>query len=535
MTAARARRKGPSLESAVVLQVRQTRTSNERSTAPRARLGQHGATVLACAATTALAASLSHYFDSANIVMLFLLTVALIAVRLGREAAVMAAFLSVASFDFFFVPPKYSFTVNDAQYLLTFAVMLVVALIIGQLTAGLRRQALTASLKEERTRAMYDMGRELSGALSLSQAVDIVRRFLSDAIGADVLIFVQNVDGELKTAHESAASQGPAIPPHMLEFARAEGDYVDLDAKPPVAYLPLRTTSRVRGVMAVSLPTADTSSLEEHHDLIEAVGSLIAIVLERLHYVEIANSRQLEIQTERLRSSILSALSHDIRTPLTALTGLADSLSVSRPSLAPRQHDTAIAIRDQALRLSGLIANLLDMAKLNAGDVKLRKEWQPLEEVIGSSIKLIERSLNAHPVRVTSPRDLPLLQFDSVLIERVLCNLLENAAKYAPADSPIDIAARDTGDHVEVSVRDYGAGVPKSQRKSIFEMFVRGTRESNKAGVGMGLAICRAIVESHGGTIDVENATPGARFTFTLPKGDPPPLLAEEAPVGVAT
>lgn len=483
--------------------------------------------VIACAVTTALATLLTDYFDLANIVMLFLLTVVLVAARLGRGPAVTAAFLSVALFDFFFVPPKLSFTVHDAQYLLTFAVMLAVALITGELTAGLRRQAQTASLKEARTRALYEMARELSGALTLAQAAGIVQRFLVNVVGGEAVIFMADNDGKLQIAGDSPGNDLAALDRPIVELAYAGGEYIDLDSS---GYFPLKASARVRGVMAVSFKRQDMLALQEHYDLLEAVASLIAIVAERLHYVEVANSSQLQIQTERLRSSILSALSHDIRTPLTALTGLADSLSVARPPLPARQQEMASAIRDQAIRLSGLVANLLDMAKLNAGDVKLRKEWQPFEEVVGSSIKLLESALGAHPVHVQLPADLPLLEFDSVLIERVMCNLLENATKYSPPGAAIEISARDMGEHVEVSVRDRGPGVDGAQQKTIFELFVRGAKESAKPGVGLGLAICRAIVESHGGTIRVENEpSGGACFTFTMPKGHPPSVEEESA------
>ena len=257
--------------------------------------------------------------------------------------------------------------------------------------------------------------------------------------------------------------------------------------------------------MAVASPSADLSLLHEHHELLETVASLVAIAIERLHYVEVANSAQLQMVSERLRSSILSAVSHDLRTPLTALVGLADSLSIAKPPLPDQHRGTAEAIRDQAMRLSGLVGNLLDMARLNAGEVKLRKEWQPLEEVIGASLKLLEKNLADHPIAVRLPTGLPLLEFDAVLIERVLCNLLENAAKYSRPGSPVEISARRLDTVVEVAVCDQGPGIPAGQGPDIFEMFVRGARESAKPGVGLGLAICRAIIEGHGGSISAGN------------------------------
>jgi len=221
------------------------------------------------------------------------------------------------------------------------------------------------------------------------------------------------------------------------------------------------------------------------------VSALVATAVERLHFVDVAHASQMQMVSERLRSSILSALAHDIRTPLTALYGTADSLALTRPPLPEPVRDAVESVRDQAFRLSGLVSNLLDMARLQAGRVTLRKEWQPLEEVVGASIKLLGPALADHPVTVSLPADLLLLEFDAVLMERVFCNLLENAAKYSPPGSAIGISARSIGDLVEVSVLDRGKGFPEDSLERIFELFERGTAESTVPGVGLGLAICR--------------------------------------------
>ena len=483
----------------------------------------------ACAATTAVATPLSQYFDLANIVMLFLLTVLLVAVRLGRGPAVMASFLSVALFDFFFVPPQFSFAVNDVQYLLTFAVMLTVALITGQLTAGLRQQAQLASIREQRTHALYEMARELAGALTVAQVAETSRRFLLDVVHAQAALLLPDKHGQL-TSSEDDGNRSSWVEPRMARIAFETTVCTDLDAPHPVGYFPLKAPMRVRGVLAVASPDEKSTLLQEHHELLETIASLIAIALERLHYVEVSNRAQVQMVSERLRSSVLSAVSHDVRTPLTALVGLADSLAMAKPPLPAQQKESVEAIRDQATRLSGLVSNLLDMARLHAGNVKLRREWQPLEEVVGSSIKLLARNLLEHPVRVSLPADLPLLEFDAVLIERVFCNLIENAAKYSPPGSPIEISARRLENAVDISISDHGPGIADGRSADIFEMFVRGARESAKPGVGLGLAICRAIVEAHEGSIAAANRPQGgACFSFTLPTGNPPVIETEES------
>lgn len=489
----------------------------------RARLADYAYAAAACLATTLIATPLREHFDLANIVMLFLLTVVLVAVRLGRGPAVAAAFLSVASFDFFFVPPRFSFAVSDAQYILTFAVMLIVALVTGQLTARLRLEAQAASGRERRARALYGMARDLSGALTVEQAADIARRLIHDTLAANTRLYLPTSAGELKEAG-GAAGISDGITARFAHLAFRSGKAVgpgtpDIEHM-PILFLPLSAPMRVRGVMTVTL--GKSPLLPEQRQLLETVASLVAIVIERLHYVEVAQEALVRVESERLRNALLSAISHDLRTPLTALVGLSDSLAMTGEGLPQNKREAAEAIRDEALRMSRLVSNLLDMARLQAGAVRLRKEWQPLEEIVGSSLKHVEALLQGRSVRIDLMRDLPLLEFDAVLIERVLCNLLENAAKFAPSGE-VGIGARRHDGVVEISVTDSGPGVAPGSEVAIFEKFMRGQPESANAGVGLGLAICRSIVEAHGGRIWAENRSEGgARFAFTLPVGEPP-------------
>jgi two-component system sensor histidine kinase KdpD len=489
-----------------------------------------GLTILACGGTTLLATPLLDHLDLANIVMLFLLTVLLIAVSLGRNAAVLAAVLSVLLFDIFFVPPRFSLAVSNLQYLVTFAVMLVTGLITGQLAAGLKQKAREAQLREQRTHALYEVARQLAGALTVDQVIDIAQQFVRIQLNAEGAVLLPEDSSPNAVGRTTNPACGTDA--HLVKVALNSGQLVRVgepagsgDAS---LYLPLQASMRVRGVLAVAFAADLPELAPENQALLEALASLAAIAVERLHYVEVAHASQLDMVSERLRSSILSALSHDLRTPLTALVGLADSLFLIKPALPPTALETAQALHEQAARLAGLVGNLLDMARLNAGNVTLRREWQPLEEVIGASIKLLGNALNAHPVRVALPADLPLLEFDAVLLERVFCNLLENAAKYSPEGAKIEIAARSLENFVEVSVGDHGPGFPGSGKDKLFAMFVRGEAGSTKPGTGLGLAICRAIVEAHGGTIAAENrAEGGACVRFTLPVGVPP-VLEEE-------
>jgi two-component system sensor histidine kinase KdpD len=499
-----------------------------RSTTSGSSVKNYVLAVLACGLTTLVATPLREQLELANTVMLFLLAVALIAARLGKGPAILASFLCVVLFDVFFVPPRLSFAVSDGKYLVTFAVMLAVALIIGQLTTGLRRQAEEAGRREQQTRALYELAVELAGALSLQQVVQATRHFFRYHLGTEAVLLFPDGKGALG-GQPADGAQTLIVEPHVARTVYDSGEPAAFgglgSGNDQPWYFPLRGSTRTRGVLAVA---AGGTPARHDRPLLETVSALVATAVERLHFVDVAHVSQVEMVSERLRSSILSALAHDIRTPLTALYGTADSLALTRPPLPEPIRETVEALREQAFRLSGLVSNLLDMARLQAGKVTLRKEWQPLEEVVGASIKLLGPALTDHPVTVSLPADLPLLEFDAVLMERVFCNLLENAAKYSPPGSAIEITACSIGDMVEVSVLDKGKGFPGDKLERVFELFERGTAESTVPGVGLGLAICRAIIDAHGGRIRAVNqAGGGGCVTFSLWRGDPPKVPDE--------
>jgi two-component system sensor histidine kinase KdpD len=490
-------------------------------------------TLAACAFTTLVATSLLEYFDLANIVMLFLLTVVLVALRFGRGPAVLAAFVSVAAFDFFCVPPRMSFAVSDAQYLLTFAVMLIVALIIGQMTAGLRYQARIASYREERALAVYEFARDLSSLLQIEEVVAKTAAAIAPIFRAKVAVIVPDARDRLVVRSEGDALSGVDLGAAQWAYDNAQpaGMGTDTLAGSEFLYLPLRAPLRIRGVLAIKPSDRRVLLVPEQRRQLDTFAALAAIALERVHFVDVAQKALVGMESERLRNSLLSALSHDLRTPLAALVGLAESLALTPPPLTGAQRETAQAIADEGRRMNALVENLLDMARLQAGEVKLRKEWQPVEEVVGSALKSARAALTRHRVNAALRRDLPLVEIDATLIERVLYNVLENAGKYTPEGTTIRISAEVAGNDLLVAVADSGPGLPKGQEQAIFEKFVRGSRESSTPGVGLGLAISRAIIEAHRGRIWAENIPRGgARFCFTLPLGTPPETPREDTP-----
>jgi two-component system sensor histidine kinase KdpD len=482
---------------------------------------------------TALAATpLLAYLDLANIAMLFLLVVVLIGVRFGRGPSVVATCVSVACFDFFFVAPRFTFAVTDFQYLITFVVMLAVGLITGHLTADLRFQARVASHREKRSRALYEFARELSGALQTEQIFDTTQGFIQRAFRARATLLVPDDDGRLLPPGADANAVPLDIGIAQWAFDRAESAGLGTGTLPAsrIFYLPLVAPMRTRGVLAIEPEHRRWILIPEQRQQLDTFAALAAIALERVHYIEVAQNALVNMESERLRNSLLAALSHDLRTPLTSLVGLSESLAGSKPALAQAQLDVAAALHDEALRMSALVSNLLDMARIQSGEVKFNLQWQPLEEVVGSALRASGSMLKGHLVSTRLPYDLPLLRYDAVLIERVLSNLLENAAKYTPPGSRIEISAALHGVWINIMVYDDGPGLPHGREEAIFEKFTRGERESAKPGVGLGLAICRAIVEAHGGRIAAApSPLGGAAFVITLPLGTPPAMPEEEA------
>ncbi|WP_269506130.1 sensor histidine kinase [Burkholderia sp. IMCC1007] len=510
-----------------------------------------------CAAITVIASVVSERLDLTNLVMLYLLGVVFSAVRLGRGPGVLQSFLSVAAFDFFFVPPRMSFSVSDTQYLLTFFGMLLTSLVISHLTSTLTRQASVAQHRERRTGAIYAMARELGAALTTEQIVEIGSRHVGEVFRARVAILLPDSADQVRQKIEdpdaavtlTGADLDSDVGQWVYDQQKPAGRGTDTLPATAALYLPLKAPMRTRGVLAVASREPRELEVPEQQRMLDAFAAQIALALERVHYVEIARDALVNMESERLRNSLLSAISHDLRTPLTTIVGFSSMLANGRAAAAPAHVDAAAAergaqregelvdaIHDEALRMTGIVTNLLDMARLQAGSLQLKRQWSLLEETVGAALAACKRVLAHHPARVSLPADLPLLRMDAVLMERLFTNLFENAAKYTPPGAPLDIGAERVTDDgqpfVRVHVDDHGPGLPAGMETRIFDKFTRGEKESATPGIGLGLAICRAIVEAHGGKIGALNRTgpdgrvTGARFWFTLPVDTPPAVPA---------
>jgi two-component system sensor histidine kinase KdpD len=496
--------------------------------------------ITGCAVITILLTGLTQWFDLANVVMLYLLVVVLVSARFGRGEGVFSAVLSVLCFDYFFVSPRMSFSVADTQYLLTFTVMFVVALVIANLSASLRFQARISKHREQRANRQSVFSQTLTGALTASQISQMTVDQVAQVFNCQVVLLLPDREDHLHIAQDMQGKSLSLSPELIkaLDMGTAQwvydketeaGLHTNTLPASPLLYRPLRAPMRTRGVLGLLPNDANALFQPEQQQMLDTFAAQIALALERVHFVEIAQEALIRIEGERMRGTLLSALSHDLRTPVTALAGLADTLN--RSDLSPEQHkELALAIEDQADAIHALVINLLDMAKLQSGGLNLNRQWVPLEEVIGSVLRSMTSRLAKHQVVVSLPPDLPLVHVDELLIARILSNLLENAVRYTPVDSHITISAQldessSNGQQMELVVSDDGAGLPIGMEEKIFERFTRGQAESATAGIGLGLTLCREMIHAHGGTIHAEMNVPhGARFVLRWPQETPPTL-----------
>ncbi len=495
--------------------------------------GEYVRAALVMAACAAISFPLFALLSVTDLAMIFLLGVVFVASRYGRGPSVFASLLSIASFDFLFVPPRFTFAVSDVRYVLTFGVMLAAALVASHLTLRIRAQAQTARDRERRTGAVYAMSRALAAARTPTDLIAIATRHLSATFGAEMHILMPDPAGRLEAGAGNIDGKERSVAQWVLDHGQRAGAGTDTLPSASGLYVPLTASSGVIGVLGVR--AADPARFEDPTllQLLETFAGQAALALERAQLADRAQKEEVEVEAERLRTSLLSSLSHDMRTPLGAITGAASSL-LEDPGKGtitePAKRELLQSILDESNRMNRLIGNLLDMIRVESGALKVQKEWQPLEEPVGVALIRLQDRLRDHPVQVQLPADLPLVPMDGVLIEQVFVNLLENAVKYTPPGTPIEISAAHIDGRVRVDVADHGPGIPPGEERRIFEKFYRVAGEGPVSGVGLGLTICRGIITAHGGRIWVENRPGGgALFRFTLPLGtEPPPSVPGE-------
>jgi two-component system sensor histidine kinase KdpD len=473
----------------------------------------------------------------ANVVMLYLLGVFLVAFHYGRLPGILSSILSVMLFDILFIPPRFSFAIGDSQYLITFTVMLTIALLTSTLTARVRRQAELALINQERTEALYRVSCALTSAAVLPAMLAEAERAARDVFGGEAAAFVPDAQRMVHVivdhpADFAANASEVAVAQWVLDHGRPAGRATDTLPSVQALYLPIRLGERVIGVLGLKHPHPEILLLPDPKQLLEAFCRQLAQALDRSRLIDATLQAEVDTEKERLRSSLLSSVSHDLRTPLAVIAGASSSLLdfEHEPPQAIRR-ELLETIHEEAQRLTRLVENLLNMTRLESGAVTVQKEWHVLEEVVGSALSHLKFQLVGRQVLTKLPSETTLIPLDPILIEQVLVNLVENAVKYSPAGRSIEISATTEPGQVRIEVLDHGKGFAPGEEDQVFEKFYRGAL-ANRAdrGAGLGLAICRAIVKSHGGKIWAANHPDGgARVTFTLPIEGLSPTLPVEA------
>lgn len=477
------------------------------------------------AAATLLGMPFRANFEPANLVMLYLVAVVVSANYLGRGPSLLAALTGVLALDFFLVTPYYTFAVNDTQYILTFFGLLAVSLVVSTLTARVREQAEAAVQGEARATALYSLGRDLTGASTLPKIADTIIAHISEVFGRQVAIFLPR-NNEVETFAHS-----PDYIPDANELAVANWVYqhdqpagrgTDTLPAASIRCHPLKTSRGIVGVLGVRPPQdGNVLSLEQRESLL-AFADQAALSIERATLAEQAKQAELLSAADKLQTALLNSISHDLRTPLVSITGALSTLEQDdQPLNQSAQRSLVRTAREESDRLNRLVGNLLDMTRLEAGALKIKREPCDVEDVIGSAIGQLEERLSSRSVKVDVPPRTPTVSADFVLIVHVLINLLDNALKYSPPDSPLEVRALHDGNEVQITVMDRGIGIPTEDLERVFDKFYRVQRPEQVTGTGLGLAICKGIVEAHGGRIwATDRPEGGTCITIAIPKAD---------------
>jgi two-component system sensor histidine kinase KdpD len=512
----------------------------------RAPARDYGMGAFAVTAASAVSWAMLGRFDKLNLAMVYLLAVVFVATRYGRGPSAFTAVLSVAAFDFLFVPPHLTFAVSDTQYIVSFAVMLVVGLLVSSLGARAREAAEFARQRERRTHSLFALSRDLAGPLEAREIAVTGARHVADLLHASPAVFLPSAGGRLEAVADPLP--GFALDPRELAVVQWSFDHrqaagADTDTLPGGAalYEPLLAGDVCLGVLGVELLPSVRPLHPEQRELLRALARQIAAPLERARLAASADTARVAAESERLRSTLLSSVSHDLRTPLAAITGAASGLLVEPPPEPAARRELAATVLEEAERLNRLVGNLLDMTRLEAGSLQPKREWHSLEELVGSALARVERQARGCALRAELAPDLPLVRMDAVLVEQALVNLLENALRHGKRNGEggeggeggagsVTVRAGLEGAAALVTVEDDGPGFAAGDEERLFDKFYRA---SSGPGAGLGLAIARAIVTAHGGRIWAERRSAGgAAFRFTIPLGDdpPPPPPTDEEP-----
>ena len=471
-----------------------------------------------------------------NILLLYMLGVFFVALRFGFWPSILATLTIIPAFAYFFAPPIFSLAIADHENLIGLLLLLSVAGVTSNLAKKIRHQAYMAEQREWRASVLYSLSKELAEASKEKEIIEIGVRYIYAEFGAHNTFIFPDEKGLLTYPIEAALDislKGFNLGVATWVFKQGEiaGNNANSFPHEPALYVPVNSVKGTIGVLALGLEKIKIKDfLAEQRQLLDTYVYQIVHTLERAHSAELAKNAILKMQSESLRNSLLSSISHDLRTPLATIVGAASTLETDGAFLDEHSKNKLVTVISQeAQRMSDLTIKILEMARLEAGEVILNRQWYAPEEIIGSALQRLDKKLKNRPITIHMPDNLALIQIDAVLLQQVMVNLLDNAEKYSPHDLPIDISVVSMPLGLLITIADRGPGIPENVHQKIFEKFFRVNDESAQSGVGLGLSICKAIIEAHDGEIRVSNRSGGgALFQVYLPLLEPPPIINEE-------
>ncbi len=491
---------------------------------PSIQWARYGWALAISALTTAIAYAMDPYFALANIVTTYLASSVLVGMKFGRGPAALASLTNVVALAVYFVPPRFALVASDLQYLVSFSVMLIVAVTMANLMGSVRRQIRATGDRERRTALLYAMSRDLSATRGAGNMSRVAVRHIVEVFACKAAVLLPDADGKLHRPSDepvegSFRNADLTVAQWVWEHGRRGGLGSDHMPDALAMYLPLIHEQQRFGVLAVLPQNRRRLLAPEQTRLLEAFAEQLSLAVERAGLAAAAEAGRVAAETESLRNTLLASISHDLRTPLAAIAGASSTLAERGRELDDEiRTSLARSIEAKAVEMSEIVSNVLDLMRFESGQMALRRDAHALDDLIGSALVRVEDRLRSHPVRIDLPNELPVLHVDGTLIVQALVNIFDNAAKYTPAEAVLDIRGRIEQERVRVEIDDDGPGFPAVERERLFDKFSRGQGEGAVAGAGLGLAICRAIIAAHGGTIRAtDRPGGGARIEFYLP------------------
>jgi two-component system, OmpR family, sensor histidine kinase KdpD len=501
--------------------------------------GDYGVTILLVIIATVVGWLGRRFWYLPDYAIIYLYVIVVSALLFGWVPAIWSSLLSVLAFDFFFVPPVLELDIADVHYLVTFSMMFLVGLLVSRLASRIRREQRSSIEKERRTAALLALSRALGSATNEFDAASLLARHTALVFGARSALLMPDTKGVFQVKASSSdiryQSDEQLLVARVCATQRAAGrgteDYPDAS----VAGVPVQAAGATIGVLVVELPPTSTFGVQQR-ELLESFGRQGGVCIAGLRSAKEAKLAETRAHTEAVRSALLSAVSHDFRTPLAVITEAATMLRDDGGLLSPTQQaEMIVDICNQAERMDRLISNLLDMTRLASGELAVQREWVPCDELIGAALNIVKNKTSGLTIQLDVSPHLPLVNVDPSLIEQLLANLFENAVKYAGSSSTVEVSAHHCNNELVIEVADNGPGIPVGSEERIFERFYRATPRSSE-GTGLGLAICSAIIELHTGRIQASNRPPGgAVFSVTIPIVGTAPELPSEHESAVTT